>query len=268
MLLDVPLEVNVELGPHPMTIQDLLQLGPGFVVGWTKVAGEALDILVNGRLVARGEAVVVNDKFGIRITDVVSPRSAFSACGRRKPRDSPRARAAFATTSLRRRAGPCPERLGFASGHERFSSLSTMAGPIFVLLALAATAFLLARRRRLMPRRVEILETTSLGPKRALVLARLNGEILLLGSSEAGIALLRSQPSTPAATLTMFPEDAPKAARAPSPSLADLAARLVPARLRRTPESGVARVRGAPHESRPRTKSCAASSRRVQREDA
>jgi flagellar motor switch protein FliN/FliY len=74
MLLDVPLEVGVELGRTRMTIQDLLQLGPGSVVELDKVAGEALDILVNGRLVARGEAVVVNDKFGVRITDIVSPQ--------------------------------------------------------------------------------------------------------------------------------------------------------------------------------------------------
>jgi flagellar motor switch protein FliN/FliY len=74
MLLDVPLEVSVELGRTRMTVQDLLQLAPGSVVELDKVAGEALDILVNGRLVARGEAVVVNDKFGIRITDIVSPQ--------------------------------------------------------------------------------------------------------------------------------------------------------------------------------------------------
>jgi flagellar motor switch protein FliN/FliY len=74
LLLDVPLEVGVELGRTRMTIQDLLQLGPGSVIELDKVAGEALDILVNGRLVARGEAVVVNDKFGVRITDIVSPQ--------------------------------------------------------------------------------------------------------------------------------------------------------------------------------------------------
>jgi flagellar motor switch protein FliN/FliY len=74
LLLDVPLEVNVELGRTRLTIQDLLQLGPGSVVELDKVAGDALDILVNGRLVARGEAVVVNDKFGVRITDIVSPQ--------------------------------------------------------------------------------------------------------------------------------------------------------------------------------------------------
>jgi flagellar motor switch protein FliN/FliY len=56
-----------------MTIQDLLGLAPGAVVELDKVAGEPLDILVNNRLVARGEAVVVNDKFGVRITDIVSP---------------------------------------------------------------------------------------------------------------------------------------------------------------------------------------------------
>jgi flagellar motor switch protein FliN/FliY len=74
MLLDVPLEVSVELGRTRMTIQDLLALAPGSVVELDKVAGEPLDILINDRLVARGEAVVVNDKFGVRITDIVSPQ--------------------------------------------------------------------------------------------------------------------------------------------------------------------------------------------------
>ncbi|HEY7725417.1 MAG TPA: flagellar motor switch protein FliN [Anaeromyxobacteraceae bacterium] len=74
MLLDVPLDLSVELGRARMSIQDLLALAPGSVVELDKVAGEPLDILVNDRLVARGEAVVVNDKFGIRITDIVSPQ--------------------------------------------------------------------------------------------------------------------------------------------------------------------------------------------------
>jgi flagellar motor switch protein FliN/FliY len=56
-----------------MSIQDLLGLGPGAVIELEKLAGEPLDILVNDRLIARGEAVVVNDKFGVRITDIVSP---------------------------------------------------------------------------------------------------------------------------------------------------------------------------------------------------
>jgi flagellar motor switch protein FliN len=74
MLLDVPLDVSVELGRCRMTIQDLLALGPGAVIELDKVAGEPLDILINERLVARGEAVVVNDMFGVRITDIVSPQ--------------------------------------------------------------------------------------------------------------------------------------------------------------------------------------------------
>lgn len=73
ILLDVPLDISVELGRSRMSIQELLNLGPGAVVELDKVAGEPLDILVNQRLVARGEAVVVNDKFGVRITDIISP---------------------------------------------------------------------------------------------------------------------------------------------------------------------------------------------------
>jgi flagellar motor switch protein FliN len=73
LLLDVPLELSVELGRARMSIQDLLNLSPGSVIELDKVAGEPLDFMVNGRLVARGEAVVVNDKFGVRITDIVSP---------------------------------------------------------------------------------------------------------------------------------------------------------------------------------------------------
>jgi len=73
LLLDVPLDVAVELGGAAVTIQELLALGPGSVIELQKVAGEPLDILVNDRLVARGEAVVVNDRFGVRITDIVTP---------------------------------------------------------------------------------------------------------------------------------------------------------------------------------------------------
>lgn len=72
LLLDVPLDVTVELGRTRMTIQDLLALSPGTVIELDKVAGEPLDIVVNDRLIARGEAVVINDKFGIRITDIIS----------------------------------------------------------------------------------------------------------------------------------------------------------------------------------------------------
>ena len=71
-LLDVNLQVSVEVGRTRMTVQDLLQLGPGSVIELTKLAGEPLDIYINERLVARGEAVIVNEKFGVRITDILS----------------------------------------------------------------------------------------------------------------------------------------------------------------------------------------------------
>ncbi len=73
LLLDIPLKVTVEMGRTRMALRDLLQLGPGSVVELAKMAGEPLDVLVNGRPIARGEAVMVNDKFGVRLTDVISP---------------------------------------------------------------------------------------------------------------------------------------------------------------------------------------------------
>ncbi|HBG46116.1 MAG TPA: flagellar motor switch protein FliN [Deltaproteobacteria bacterium] len=72
MLLDIPLTVAVEIGRTRMLVKDLLQLGQGAVVELEKLAGEPMEILVNGRLIARGEAVVVNDKFGVKLTDIVS----------------------------------------------------------------------------------------------------------------------------------------------------------------------------------------------------
>jgi len=72
-ILDIPLEVTVELGRTTMLINDLLQLGQGSVIELDKLAGEPLEILVNHRLIARGEAVVINEKFGVRITDIISP---------------------------------------------------------------------------------------------------------------------------------------------------------------------------------------------------
>jgi len=72
-LLDIPLEISVELGRTRMLIKDLLQLGQGSVVELEKIAGEPMEILVNGKLVARGEVVVVNEKFGVRLTDIISP---------------------------------------------------------------------------------------------------------------------------------------------------------------------------------------------------
>jgi flagellar motor switch protein FliN/FliY len=72
-ILDIPLKVTVELGRCKMMIRDILQLAQGSVVELSKFAGEPLEVLVNDKLVARGEVVVVNEKFGIRLTDIISP---------------------------------------------------------------------------------------------------------------------------------------------------------------------------------------------------
>jgi flagellar motor switch protein FliN len=72
LILDIPLTVAVELGRSKMLINDLLQLGQGSVIELTKLVGEPLEVLVNQKLVARGEVVVVNEKFGVRLTDIVS----------------------------------------------------------------------------------------------------------------------------------------------------------------------------------------------------
>jgi flagellar motor switch protein FliN/FliY len=72
-ILDIPLQVTVELGRTKLLVKEVLQLNQGAVVELTKLAGEPLDIFVNSKLVARGEAVVVNEKFGVRLVDIVSP---------------------------------------------------------------------------------------------------------------------------------------------------------------------------------------------------
>jgi len=73
LILDIPLSVTVELGRSKMLINDLLQLGQGSVIELTKLVGDPLEVLVNNKLVARGEVVVVNEKFGVRLTDIVTP---------------------------------------------------------------------------------------------------------------------------------------------------------------------------------------------------
>lgn len=80
-LLDIPLEISVELGRTKILINDLLQLGQGSVIELTKLAGEPLEILINHKLIARGEAVVVNEKFGVRITDIISPMERVKQLG-------------------------------------------------------------------------------------------------------------------------------------------------------------------------------------------
>jgi len=71
LVLDVPVQVSVELGKRSILISDLISLGPGSVIELGKAAGESLDVLVNGKLVARGEAVVVGEKYGVRIVEVI-----------------------------------------------------------------------------------------------------------------------------------------------------------------------------------------------------
>jgi flagellar motor switch protein FliN/FliY len=73
LILDIPLKVTVELGRTRMLVSDLLNLGQGSVIELAKLAGEPMEVLVNDKLVARGEAVVVNEKFGVRLTDIISP---------------------------------------------------------------------------------------------------------------------------------------------------------------------------------------------------
>lgn len=81
LLLDIPLEVAVEVGRSRILVRDLLQLQEGSLIELDKLAGEPLDLYVNSRLIARGEAVVVNDKFGLRLTDVVSPSERIENLG-------------------------------------------------------------------------------------------------------------------------------------------------------------------------------------------
>lgn len=72
-ILDIPLEISVEVGRAKLSIGELLKLGQGSVVELNKIAGEPLEILVNGKLVARGDVVVVNEKFAIKVMDIINP---------------------------------------------------------------------------------------------------------------------------------------------------------------------------------------------------
>ena len=72
-ILDIPLELSVELGKTKMLVNDLLQLGQGSIIELNKLAGESLEVYINHKLIARGEVVVVNEKFGVRLTDVITP---------------------------------------------------------------------------------------------------------------------------------------------------------------------------------------------------
>ena len=82
MVLDIPVQLSVELGRTKVPIKQVLQLKPGSIVELDSVAGEPVDVLVNGYLIAQGEVVVVNGKFGIRLTDVVTPSERFKRVGK------------------------------------------------------------------------------------------------------------------------------------------------------------------------------------------
>lgn len=73
LILDIPVAISMEIGRTQITIRNLLQLNQGSVVELDRLAGEPMDVIVNGTLIAHGEVVVVNEKFGIRLTDVISP---------------------------------------------------------------------------------------------------------------------------------------------------------------------------------------------------
>lgn len=73
LILDIPLKVTVELGRTKMPVSELLNLTQGSVIELNKLAGESMEVFVNDKLIAKGEAVVVNEKFGVRLTDIISP---------------------------------------------------------------------------------------------------------------------------------------------------------------------------------------------------
>lgn len=74
MIMDIPLRLTAELGRAKIVVSELLNLGQGSVIELNKLAGEPMEIYINDKLIAKGEAVVVNDKFGIRLTDIISPK--------------------------------------------------------------------------------------------------------------------------------------------------------------------------------------------------
>ncbi|NBX69153.1 MAG: flagellar motor switch protein FliN [Proteobacteria bacterium] len=84
LILDIPLKVSVELGRTKILVQDLLKLHKGSVIELTKLAGEPLEVLVNDKVVAKGEVIVVNEKFGLRLTDIVSHAQRIRQLGESK----------------------------------------------------------------------------------------------------------------------------------------------------------------------------------------
>ena len=82
IIMDIPVQISVELGRTKLSIRNLLQLAHGSVVELDALAGEPMNVLVNGTLIAQGEVVVVNDKFGIRLTDIITPNERMRKLGR------------------------------------------------------------------------------------------------------------------------------------------------------------------------------------------
>jgi flagellar motor switch protein FliN/FliY len=81
LILDIPLDVSVELGRVKMLVNDLLQLGQGSIIELNKAVGEPLEIYISNKLVARGEVVVMDEQFGIRVTDIISPHERVKSLG-------------------------------------------------------------------------------------------------------------------------------------------------------------------------------------------
>ena len=81
LLMDIPLEISVELGRVRMLVIDVVELGTGSIVEIDKAAGEPVDVMVNGRLVARGEVVVIEDNFGVRLTEILNPQERLQKLG-------------------------------------------------------------------------------------------------------------------------------------------------------------------------------------------
>jgi flagellar motor switch protein FliN len=81
LVLDVPVELAVEIGRTRMTVREMLAIAPGSIVALDRVAGEPVDLLVNGKLIARGEVVAIDEEFGLRVTEVLSPERRLDATG-------------------------------------------------------------------------------------------------------------------------------------------------------------------------------------------
>jgi flagellar motor switch protein FliN len=79
LVLEVPVELAVEIGRTTMTIRETLAIAPGSIIALNRMAGEPVDLLVNGRRIARGEVVAIDEEFGLRVTEVVSPRRRLDA---------------------------------------------------------------------------------------------------------------------------------------------------------------------------------------------